>query len=660
MRFDANDLRRSLDARSGSVSPGYRERVLKSLGAASPRPAIGWTAALAVVVVTVLTATSVALLVASRHGRPGAVASAPRQSLPTPTPSATATSEKLSAPSAKVVWALVGSQALYRSTDGGESWEKRSLPANAGFGSSISFVDDRQGWLLSPGSPETQCGAAPADVWRTFDGGATWQAVSTAGIALAQCKNGIWFTDALHGFIGALDPNHRPTVYRTSDGGRHWVGTTVPDNPIFVTSPGGFTLHVNWIKAFGQTAYMQASGSQDDQNWHLRDFIYISRDGGATWTWKQKLGSPYTFPVTELRWLQLAPDVEESVNGGQAFSPYDTNFVPAPPLQAEFSDAETGYVISGGAVLRTSDGGLNWTQVGAPWLSPVVISPSPSPSPIPMPTSADLSAPSADVVWALIGGRRLFLSADHGQTWVERSMPKAPGGSEATEISFVDDTYGWLTTCGRSTTLLWKTTDGARTWHTVSSGFPPDQCVLGLSFVDRSRGFISYRVDYSPPAIFTTRDGGDTWNGARIENPPGFVAGQPAYQFAALHIVRLGSAYYLAAHGSLPDGEVGWVFRSTDAGAIWTYLATTPYPADSLGFVTATRWVQLIVPGQSVETMDSGHSWHAYASDYSQAAPVAPQVVFADPKIGYATARGSIQRTTDGGLHWTALTTPGT
>jgi photosystem II stability/assembly factor-like uncharacterized protein len=238
-------------------------------------------------------------------------------------------------------------------------------------------------------------------------------------------------------------------------------------------------------------------------------------------------------------------------------------------------------------------------------------------------------------------------------------VPQAPSGGEATEISFVDDTDGWLSTCSNTTTLLWKTNDGARSWQTVSSPFPPDQCLMGLAFVDRSHGFITERFDYSPPAIYRTSDGGGQWSGSTIQNPPGFVPRQPGYGFTVLHIVRLGTTYYLAAHGSLPGGETGWVFRSTDAGVTWTYLVTTRYPADSLGFATATRWVQLVTPGESVETTDSGNSWHAYASDYSQAAPVAPQVVFADPNIGYATARGSIQRTTDGGLHWTLISTPG-
>jgi len=61
-----------------------------------------------------------------------------------------------------------------------------------------------------------------------------------------------------------------------------------------------------------------------------------------------------------------------------------------------------------------------------------------------------------------------------------------------------------------------------------------------------------------------------------------------------------------------------------------------------------------------METTDGGATWHAYTTDYSQAAPIAPDIVFGDAQVGYAIVRGSIQRTVDGGAHWTTIKTPGT
>lgn len=77
-------------------------------------------------------------------------------------------------------------------------------------------------------------------------------------------------------------------------------------------------------------------------------------------------------------------------------------------------------------------------------------------------------------------------------------------------------------------------------------------------------------------------------------------------------------------------------------------------------FLSSSRWLELIVPGPWTETTDGGATWHPFTSDYQQAAPIAPQIVFGDANVGYATVRGTLQRTIDGGAHWTALRTPGT
>ena len=445
MSLDENELRKALESRSGQVTPEYRARVRQAMAENAPAPT-NWMAVVAALVVTALTATSVGVLVAARHARvSGPVARAPRVTSPTPAPVPGPAKVELSAPSVPVVWALVDYGALYRSTDSGDHWEKRSLPSDFAIRPSIAFVDAEEGWLLAPGSPATQCDTATAVVWHTSDGASTWQKLQATGIADAQCKDGIWFVDSMHGFIGASDPNRRPTVYRTSDGGNHWSSSTVPDNPIFVTSGAGFTLHVNWMKAFGQAIYLEASGSQDDPNWHDRDFIYTSRDGGRTWVWKQKVASPYTYLVSESRWLQLAPDVMESVNGGQAFGPYQCDLRVYPPLQAYFVDADLGYVVASvGTVWRSVDGGVRWTQVATPWSPPPVISPTPTTSPAsPARTNpACLSSPPPAATWQTYRDTKYGFTISYPRGYYfERVGADRLGPGELAWYRAVDDCY---------------------------------------------------------------------------------------------------------------------------------------------------------------------------------------------------------------------------
>jgi hypothetical protein len=150
----------------------------------------------------------------------------PRGATPLGSPSPTLipmpTTALLSAPSSDVVWALIAGSALYRSNDRGDSWEQRPLPTqNISPRAGISFVDDQQGWLSTGGSPETQCNGEGTEIWHTTEGGSTWQRVALVnglqpdptGIGYAQCKEGLSFIDATHGFLAAWDDNtRRPSI----------------------------------------------------------------------------------------------------------------------------------------------------------------------------------------------------------------------------------------------------------------------------------------------------------------------------------------------------------------------------------------------------------------------------------------------------------------
>ena len=636
-----------------------------------PQPSVGMI--VAVTVVTLLTATSVGALVAARHGRtPAPVASAPRtQTPPSTTPSTGEADAQLSAPINGIVWALVDYSSLYLSTDDGDHWQRRTLPANLGVRPSIAFLNSSEGWLLAPGSPTTECQQASAAVYQTNDGAMTWHQLRASGILDAQCKELIYFADPNHGFVTAWDDTHRPSVYRTNDGGVTWAAATLPDNPLFVTGGGGFTLRVGWIKGFGNDIYLEASGSQQKPG-YPRDFIYVSTDGGATWTWKQKLASPYTYMASELRWLQLSPDVDESVNGGQAFGPYKTDFNLAPPFKAYFVSADQGYVVAPGFIGRTTDGGAHWEQLGTPWSPSATPSPVPTPTGITLPTDVQLSSPSANVVWALVASGRLFRSDDRGMTWQERPWVPYQGGGGRPVISFVDDLQGWAlfpgvpaTQCLQASAQLWRTSDAGAHWSLVdvadqtqsSTAMPFDQCKDYVAFMDATNGFVAGHDTLNQPIISRTFNAGVTWARSSLPDPPGFVRGA-GNTLQVGSISRFGTELLALAYA---PNTAQYVYDSKDGGATWSFAApVNANPDVPVAFVTATRWLVIENDGSGSETIDAGKTWHAFSSDYGDAAGVPSSFVFATALIGYGTVRGGIQVTADGGRHWTRLRTPGT
>jgi hypothetical protein len=300
--------------------------------------------------------------------------------LPTPTiveksPIAMPSAAQLSAPSANVVW-VMDAAGLYRSIDRGNAWEQRPTPKFSP--REITFIDDKQGWGLFPITASTDCASDGSVLWR-MDGGAGWSQLNATGIALDKCKAGLTFVDSMHGFLGAWDDSHQPTIYRSADGGNSWVGSSLADPPDFKTHAGGFSLHSGWVKRFGNTLYLMAWGRQEG-DMPNRQYLYRSTDGGATWSWLMKIPSRYTVMVTESRWLQLVVPGQstETINSGQQWHPYESDFTTDTPVggpQVVFADAQVGYAEGRGALQRTDDGGAHWTRI----VTPGILAPSPSP-----------------------------------------------------------------------------------------------------------------------------------------------------------------------------------------------------------------------------------------------------------------------------------------
>jgi photosystem II stability/assembly factor-like uncharacterized protein len=314
------------------------------------------------------------------------------------------------------------------------------------------------------------------------------------------------------------------------------------------------------------------------------------------------------------------------------------------------------------------------------WLQPVDAAkesplPSPTPSQIYLPQTAQLSAPSANVVWAFFAQGLLFRSTDRGNTWAQRRLPPNPGGGSPREISFVDEQNGWYSIggvpesqCNAAGTEVWRTTDAGSSWQRIAfvtipptlqsdSGFAPAQCKEGLSFIDAAHGFLGAWDPNHKPTIYRTSDAGRSWKGSTLPDPPGFVTQAGGISLRVGLVKAFGST--LLAPASSGQGEQ-YVFRSTDGGATWNFLAKGGNGSVGVTFASATRWLRIGNDASETETTDAGTTWHAFANDYRDAAGVASVFVFGSDLVGYGTVRGGIHRTQDGGLHWVKLTTPGT
>jgi photosystem II stability/assembly factor-like uncharacterized protein len=130
-----------------------------------------------------------------------------------------------------VVFVVTAGNGIYRTLDGGKTWESKNTGIPSGTGMyGVSAVDSLNcivGWLASSGTPAT--------IYRTTDGGKSWTSVWTLA---GSFPDGIKMFSPSYGvFIGDPTGNAKPYQFRyTIDSGKTW--NLSPTSPIATSEFG--------------------------------------------------------------------------------------------------------------------------------------------------------------------------------------------------------------------------------------------------------------------------------------------------------------------------------------------------------------------------------------------------------------------------------------
>ncbi len=151
-------------------------------------------------------------------------------------------------------------------------WRTFATEAYRGKRDSVSFVDDSHGWY----------GTGAGDLIATKDGGATWEKVASRPGTFVRA---VGFVDRQNGFIGNIGTDYYPGVtdttplYRTRDGGQTWEAVDTGE----ATIKGVCAIDILSVKRIYQgelqpRTVIHAAGRVGGPTGMLR-----SVDGGATW-----------------------------------------------------------------------------------------------------------------------------------------------------------------------------------------------------------------------------------------------------------------------------------------------------------------------------------------------------------------------------------------
>jgi photosystem II stability/assembly factor-like uncharacterized protein len=280
-------------------------------------------------------------------------------------------------------------------------------------------------------------------------------------------------------------------IYKTTDGGAHWVAKT--------SKPGTYFRAIGFLDA--QTGFAGNIGTDYFPGVTDTTPLYQTHDGGETWAPAAGLGDSVkglcAIDVLRVPFINAGrldqrtivhaagrvggPAVlATSLDGGATWKAKDMRAQAGMILDVKFLDARTGFLCAGSdaeiekshaLILKTTDGGETWTK------------------------KYESSRPFEDV-W-----KCAFPSARVGYATVqsyETEAPLAPGAPAPDPNA-------------KRTRYVAKTVDGGETWTELPITDDPRVREFGVGFADESTGWVG-----AVPGGFQTTDGGATWTPAEI------------------------------------------------------------------------------------------------------------------------------------------------
>lgn len=519
------------------------------------------------------------------------------------------------------------SSRIYRSTDGGDTWQQltNGLPAD-------HPQRGRIGLAISPSKPNTLYAAYSTNVvtnvfdglYKTTDGGDSWAKVDDGSISDVYSSFG-WYFGQL-----TVSPVSSETVWilgvplvRSLNGGANWETVT-----------NGMHVDFHALEVHPQNPNFMVAGNDGG--------IYLSNNAGTSWTHVEVLPITqfYNCEIDNLHPERLFGGAQDNgtmrtktgnlddwefILGGDGFH------VLVDPVDNKYVYAEYQY----GNLFRSSSGGNGMQFIFSGgfddrtnWNTPVALDPS-------------------EPATIYYGANILYRSKDRGANWTaissDLTLTGLPGSSAIGTLSAIaiakEDPQVIYT--GADNGVVHVTFNGGSAWTKISEWLP-QRYVTSIAVhpgnaLEAIITFSGFRNTDYQPHVLRTSDGGETWEDISAnlpEIPVNDVIIDPDFPDAV---------YYIA-------NDLG-VWHTLDGGITWEVLGSNlPFTVvNDLKFHAGTRSLVAGTFGRSMLKYDASNIQPVTVHEQTGALPmmqVAPNPLSADASISFRldrAAKGKIQ-----------------
>jgi photosystem II stability/assembly factor-like uncharacterized protein len=302
-------------------------------------------------------------------------------------------------------------------------------------------------------------------------------------------------------------------------------------------------------------------------------------------------------------------------------------------------DANTVWVAgTQGRVVRTTDGGENWTTTIVPGAEALQF--------------RDVHAFSGQEAFVLSIGSgpdsRIYKTSDGGVSWEISFQNEDPNGffdclsfwDPETGVAFSDSYEGEFN--------LMRTQDGGASWQRVDPAGIPDArpgegafAASGTCLVTRPGGLAWFGTGASgvDTRVIRTVDFGDTWS----EAPTPILSTDGASGVFSLSFLDDETGVAVGGKYNQPDSVYDDAAVTLDGGRSWTLVARTRLggAASGVSYIPGAPTPSLVAvsaSGGTAFSLDNGQNWTVFDTTSYQA------VAFLEPGVGWAVGRGRISR----------------